>query len=149
VKKDIIGKKPAWMYRQSGVVPFYNQDGILNTIIITSTSNGCWVFPKGVIEKGMTASESALKEAYEEAGLKGTALGKAIGKYEYEKWSGICEVEMYIMEVEEILETWEDKDERKRLICTVTEALGLIENIELRKMLSIAGKEWEKAKTAS
>jgi len=142
--KDIIGKKPGWMYKQSGVIPIYIQDGILKTIIITSTSSGFWVFPKGVIEKGMTAKDSALKEAFEEAGIKGIAFENEIGKYEYEKWSGICEVKMYLMEVTEILEDWEDKEERKRLICSPLEAIELIQNGDLKKILITAENEWNR-----
>jgi 8-oxo-dGTP pyrophosphatase MutT (NUDIX family) len=142
--KDIIGKKPGWMYRQSGIIPIYIQDGIIKTIIITSTSNGFWVFPKGVIEKGMTAKDSALKEAFEEAGIRGLAFEDEIGIYEYEKWSGICEVKMYLMEVKEILDDWEDKETRKRLICNTSEAMKLINNGDLKNILGKAENEWNR-----
>jgi len=119
MEKEIVGAKPEWMYRQSGVVPLIEVGGAPGVVLITSTSTGLWCFPKGVIEPGMTARDSALKEAYEEAGLRGFALEAEIGEYQYQKWSGKCTVKMFVMEVEEILDDWEDKKARKRSICPV------------------------------
>ncbi|MHB8642440.1 MAG: NUDIX hydrolase [Gaiellaceae bacterium] len=51
---------------------------------------GVWGLPKGVIEPGHAAEETALREVAEETGLRGESLGK-LGdvKYAYtESWTG-------------------------------------------------------------
>lgn len=39
--------------------------------LLVNTSSGKWTFPKGRIEPALTASESAAREAWEEAGARG------------------------------------------------------------------------------
>src|SRR6185312_10306438 len=39
--------------------------------LLVNTSSGKWTFPKGRIEPSLTASESAAREAWEEAGARG------------------------------------------------------------------------------
>ena len=53
--------------------------------LITSRNGKRWVIPKGWIEPGQTAGETALQEAWEEAGLAGAIEGEPIGSYLYEK----------------------------------------------------------------
>ncbi len=71
--------------RQAGVVPFRVVDGALLVLLITSRDTGRWVIPKGGIERGFSASEAALREAFEEAGIKGVIDRKPLGTYVYEK----------------------------------------------------------------
>ena len=143
MEKDIIGKKPGWMYRQSGVIPFLIDEGKLKVVLITSTSTGSWVFPKGVVEKNMTEIDSALKEGKEEAGISGIAFPKEVGEYEYEKWSGKCIVKMFAMNVKEISEDWLEMDDRKRAIVEIEKAKEMIENPKLIDLLEKGKKEFD------
>ena len=56
---------------QSTVLPFRRQSERLEICLITSSHGPRWGFPKGVIDPGETAEETGLKEAYEEAGIRG------------------------------------------------------------------------------
>jgi 8-oxo-dGTP pyrophosphatase MutT (NUDIX family) len=64
-------------------------------------------------------SEVAAQEAFEEAGLLGTIVGKRpIGRYHYEKQlsqhhSVLCEVTVFLFLVERQLEDWPEKAERE------------------------------------
>ena len=101
-------------YDQSGVIPFWKKNGQPRILLITSRSGKRWVIPKGLIEPQMSASESAEKEAFEEAGIKGTTYSRPIGRYSYRKWDGICRMTVLLMKVEELLETWPESPIRKR-----------------------------------
>ena len=54
-------------------------------LLVTSRETGRWVLPKGWAEKGLTGSEVAAKEAFEEAGIIGVILDSSIGWYSYLK----------------------------------------------------------------
>ncbi|HBM88509.1 MAG: NUDIX hydrolase [Parvibaculaceae bacterium] len=62
------------MLRQVGAIPFVIRETEPLLLMITSRTHERWIFPKGAIEKGETASEAALREAYEEAGIRGRML---------------------------------------------------------------------------
>ena len=61
----------------------------------------------------------AAREAYEEAGLRGTVAEQPIGSYEYmkrltPKRSVACVVDVFPLHVDEELEEWPEKEERER-----------------------------------
>jgi 8-oxo-dGTP pyrophosphatase MutT (NUDIX family) len=49
----------------------YRAGGAALEFLLVKTSSGKWTFPKGRIEPALTASESAAREAWEEAGARG------------------------------------------------------------------------------
>ena len=98
--------KPDYYYRQSAVIPFRRGRSGFEVLLITNRKRCRWIVPKGVVEPDLSPADSAAKEAYEEAGIKGRVLPDPLGFYEYEKWGGTCRVEVYAMEVEQELETW-------------------------------------------
>ncbi len=62
------------MLRQVGAIPFVIREKKPLVLMITSRTHERWIFPKGSVEKGETHAEAALREAYEEAGIRGRAL---------------------------------------------------------------------------
>ena len=50
---------PDWVYRQSAVLPYRFSGGDLEVLLITSRKGKRWVFPKGIIEPGLTPQRSA------------------------------------------------------------------------------------------
>lgn len=102
--------------------------------MITSRKKKKWIFPKGIIEPGLSAKVSALQEADEEAGLKGVAVGNAICEYSYNKWGGTCKVKVFIMIVSEMMDDWFENF-RKRKIFNIDEAIEKIEIPELKRIL--------------
>ena len=65
------------------------REGRLEFCLITSTGKRRWSFPKGVIDPGETPPRTALKEAAEEAGLRGEICGKAAGHLpSIRNWAG-------------------------------------------------------------
>ena len=86
---------PAWIYRQSAVLPYRRRDGNLEVLLITSRGGRRWVLPKGIVEPGMTAPVSAAKEAREEAGIEGAVSERVLGSYRQDKWGGTCRIEVF------------------------------------------------------
>ncbi len=121
------------IYEQSGAIPIRNHNNQVEVLIITSSSQKKWTFPKGIIEHGLAAEESAQKEAYEEAGVLGS-VSKKIGHYEYDKWNGTCQVEMFIMEDAKELNDWPE-DFRKRKWVPVKSLTDYIKKDELKPII--------------
>src|SRR5690242_7526318 len=95
---------------QSAALPVRNG----RVCLVTSSNGKRWVIPKGLIEPGQTAGETALQEAWEEAGLVGTIEADPIGSFLYEKWCGTCHVLVYLMRVSEVALHWPETDLRQR-----------------------------------
>ena len=137
-----MNNKPAWLYRQSGVIPFLMVDGVLSIVLVTSTRNrSAWGMPKGVIERDMTPQASAEKEAWEEAGVTGRVADRMLLEYQYEKWEGICNVKVYPMEVIEVLDCWDEMRKRSRTVVELDNALELIKPAQ-RPALVRFKEEW-------
>lgn len=100
--------KPDHWYRQSSVIPFRKNSGHLELLVISTRKKKKWIFPKGIIEQGLSPQKSAEKEALEEAGIKGDILPNSFGTYEVEKWGGICMISVYALNVKNTLDKWEE-----------------------------------------
>lgn len=128
--------KPAWWYRQSGVVAYRRntETAELEVLLITSKKRKRWIIPKGIIDPGLSPSESALKEAFEEAGIRGKIDDRAIGEYTREKWGGTCVIQVFLLEVTELCETWPEESVREREWVSVQEAIRRIEEPQLQEL---------------
>src|SRR5215470_3644504 len=88
--------------RQAGALPI--KAG--KVCLITSSNGKRWLIPKGIIEPGQTAGETALQEAWEEAGLVGVLQPQPVGSYLYEKYGGTCHVTVFVMQVTQVAAEW-------------------------------------------
>jgi phosphohistidine phosphatase len=133
--------RPAYYYRQSAVIPYRIQKNQLQVMLIGSSKRNHWVVPKGIHEPGLSAQKSAEKEAYEEAGIRGTVSKSRLGVYEYPKWGASCTVAVYAMNVREELpdSEWEETH-RGRKWLSIDEAAGLIKEPSMQPMIqSLSG----------
>jgi 8-oxo-dGTP pyrophosphatase MutT (NUDIX family) len=123
-------------YEQSAVIPFrYTDTGELRILLITS-NGGKWIVPKGLVEPDLSPEESAAQEAFEEAGVRGWVLPKAVGRYQYQKWGGTCDVTLFLFEVGEELKKWPEMAWRDRRWVEASEALRLVGRKELREVIA-------------
>lgn len=113
--------------QQAGVIPYRRQSGQTNFCLITTSGGGKWTFPKGIVDPGDTVRGAALREALEEAGLHGTLVGRPVGSFQQTKWGTDFTVEMYLMEVSRVDETWDEQDVRRRRWCAPGTALELLQ----------------------
>jgi 8-oxo-dGTP pyrophosphatase MutT (NUDIX family) len=104
-------------------------------MLITSRRRARWIIPKGVIDPGSSPEESALKEAYEEAGIRGEAISGQLGEYEYDKWGGACRVKVYLMRVLNVLDAWPESGARQRLWLSVESASKAVKEQRLKELI--------------
>jgi len=98
----------------------------LEVCLIRKRSSSVWGIPKGSVDSGDTHAETALKEAWEEAGLRGRVVGDPLGTYQYEKWGGILEVTVFLMEVHEQDDVWQEAAIRERRWISLSDAASLL-----------------------
>ena len=117
--------------KQAAVIPM--ADG--RVCMVTSSSGKRWVVPKGMIDPGRSAGESALNEAWEEAGLVGVLAREPAGTYLYEKYGRTHHVLVFVMHVTEESVDWPERDVRKREWVNPPDAADRIEEPGLREIV--------------
>jgi len=123
---------------QATAVPYRRRDGRLEFCVITSSGGTRWGFPKGIVDPGETPAQTALKEAWEEAGIDGVIEGDPLGEYTYHKWGTELEVTGLLMRVERAGEDWPEADLRQRRFCGADEAAALVDRPGVRRLLAAA-----------
>lgn len=130
-------KRPAYYYNQSAIIPYRMHQGRVEIMIVSSSNNRHWLIPKGIVEPGMTAEESACKEAYEEAGVKGV-VEDFVGSYSQKKWGASCTVAVYAMRVTETLaDHLLLEPNRKRRWLPIEQAVEQLQSRGLKKLLKL------------
>ena len=137
--RRLFGKTPCRL--QVAALPWRKAGDGVEVLLITSRDTGRWVLPKGWPEGVEDLSEAAAREAGEEAGLSGTVSRQEAGRYYYAKAlsSGeevACEVLVYPLEVDQVAEKWKEKRERKRKWVSPAEAVRMLNEPELCKLIS-------------
>jgi len=125
---------------QYAALPYRNGAGGLEILLITSRGTGRWIIPKGWPIAGLTSSQSAAREALEEAGVTGRVSSESIGVYRYDKrladdTERDCNVEVFALEVVDELASWPEQHQRRREWIGVEEASARIAEIELRELM--------------
>ena len=111
-------------------------------LLITSRGTGRWIIPKGWPIKGLNGPQSALQEAWEEAGVKTAKIEqKPIGQYEYFKGleSGqqiLIETQVYLARVVDLVSDYPEVDERSRKWVSPKAAAKMVDEPELRDILN-------------
>jgi len=73
--------------RQAGSICYRPSaaNGSIEVLLVGSLRNGRWGLPKGHLNPGETTRDAALREAFEEAGIRGTAKDDVFGQFLYYK----------------------------------------------------------------
>ncbi len=113
-KSDVRAQFAALCYR------WFKKKKQARILLVSSRRSGRWVLPKGWPIAGRTPAQSALREAYEEAGVKGTPLDQCMGHYAYTKQMNgkapvPCIVAVYPVKVEQLLPDYPEFGERERI----------------------------------
>lgn len=110
-------------------------------LLITSRDTGRWIVPKGWPIEGKDGPQSALQEAWEEAGVKKANVKDApIGSYDYAKGmkdgsSVPIEAKVYLAQVVNLKKAYPEAEERERAWFTPEKAAELVEEPDLKDIL--------------
>jgi 8-oxo-dGTP pyrophosphatase MutT (NUDIX family) len=113
--------------QQAAAVPFRRSGASASLCLITAATSQHWGIPKGTIERGSSAEETALQEAWEEAGLRGRIVGGSLGTYQYQKGGVLLTVAVYLMEVDTAEDHWDEQDIRRRRWVPTADAARILE----------------------
>ena len=130
--------------KQIGAIPVRRaSDGGLEVLLVTSRETRRWIIPKGWPIDHLSDAEAAAVEAWEEAGVQGTACARAIGSFCYDKRRPKeivpIVVDVYRLDVTTIADDWPEAAQRRRAWYRPRDAASLVQEPELQVL--IAGLE--------
>jgi len=127
--------KPQYYYRQSAVIPYIKENHDTKVLLVTTQKKKKGTLPKGIIEPGLSAHESAAREAYEEAGVRGLVEESVFDRFQYDKWGGTCDVQVFLMEISEVLNQWPEQNQRRRELVDACQAHLMIGRESMKPVL--------------
>lgn len=109
-------------------------------LLVTSRGSGRWIVPKGWPNHEMTPADSALREAWEEAGVRGQAIDRCLGLYSYAKTEEggralPCLAMLYPIFVRDLADDYPEAGERQRSWKRPKKAARLVEEPELAHLI--------------
>ena len=112
----------------------------LRILLITSRDTGRWVIPKGWPMRNRSDAEAAAREAFEEAGLRGTVSQHSIGVYTYRKAVPKgrrvqIAVRVFPMEVHEMLKKYPETGQRRAKWFDPAQAARGVAEPELKQLI--------------
>jgi 8-oxo-dGTP pyrophosphatase MutT (NUDIX family) len=148
-----VKRAPTGREQYGAILIRRNDDGTVGVLLITSRETHRWVIPKGWPMRKRKPSEVAVIEAYEEAGVRGHIIGRRrLGHYHYRKMlpSGAeanLKVLVYPMAVDEQLDDWPERPERRTRWFSPPEAAALVAESGLARMIKRVPRVLARAKS--
>ena len=132
----MLGRRPPAL--QVGALCLQAETG--SVLLVTSRGTGRWIIPKGWPMDGRSVGGAALREAWEEAGVRGEVEETAFGRYSYDKkltkgLSVPVEVQVHLVRVEGLDKNFPERKQRQRRWFTPAEAAGLVDEAGLAHLL--------------
>lgn len=126
---------------QHGAICWRLHRDAVQVLLISSRDTGRWIIPKGWPINGLPPHETALREAWEEAGVKGEVHPLCLGLFPYEKVLAPdraipCIVSVYAVQVVRLRDRFPERKQRNRKWYTPLKAAAKVEEPALRDILS-------------
>jgi 8-oxo-dGTP pyrophosphatase MutT (NUDIX family) len=115
-------------------------------LLVTSIRKKNWIIPKGFIEYHLSPFQSAKKEAFEEAGVRGSNATKILGSYTIRKNGSELLTKIYSMKVTRVFNDYPEKNLRKRKWLPVSEAAKKVSIPEIARMIRKLGRRPKRSK---
>ncbi|XVF00224.1 hypothetical protein REPUB_Repub03eG0266600 [Reevesia pubescens] len=136
-------------YRSSDAADDENCEKVVEVLMINSTSGPGLLFPKGGWENDETVEEAAVREAIEEAGVRGDLMD-FIGYYHFKSKThqdefnseGLCKAAMFALFVKEELDLWPEQGTRTRSWLTIPEAVQSCRHAWMKEALEDGFYKW-------
>ena len=128
--------------RQVAALPWRKTRHGIEFLLITSRETKRWVIPKGWPMPHLIDSNAAKREAFEEAGIVGRVRRVPFGQFTYNKKHkdqsiSALVVDVYALQVLQLLPTWPERGERKRRWTKQVDAFDLVLEPQLKSLLEI------------
>jgi len=125
---------------QYAALPWRLRGETVQILLVTSRCTRRWIIPKGWPMDGIKPTDTAAREALEEAGVTGQVDKQPVGRYRYMKLlrDGVelpCRVEVFALKVTEESPDWDEMDARERRWCSVAEAAAAVLEPQLRMVI--------------
>jgi 8-oxo-dGTP pyrophosphatase MutT (NUDIX family) len=127
---------------QAGAIVINDRSGKRKLLVVTNKGGRRWLFPKGSVKKKENPEEAALREAAEEAGVKGEVLAY-IGATEDIVDGDEVRVDYFLVRCDRMAKQDDDREIRW---CTPQKCLDLLSDPALKKLLDRALPEIMKFK---
>lgn len=103
---------------QFGALCYRVRNGKVQVLLVTGRRSGNWIVPKGWPVNRATPSESARREAWEEAGVEGHVSGDCLGIYSHYPSTRRSKlptiVAVFPVEVRRLKDDFPERNQRKR-----------------------------------
>ena len=125
----------ARVQQQAAVIPYRIRKERVEIALVTRSGGKGWIVPKGSVDDGERPRDAAIREAEEEAGLRGVVPRKPVGRYLHVKANSLRQVDVYVMRVTNVLEHWIEDGWRRRRWMRVHDAAACVRS-ELQQFVS-------------
>lgn len=128
--------------RQVAALPWrLGAEGGLEFLLVTSRTSKHWLLPKGWPIPGKSGVESALQEAFEEAGIHARGQDSPIGRYAFIKvlhdlTELPCTMAVYAVGNIEEVDEWPEKGQRERMWFAQADAVAIAFDFNLSLFLA-------------
>lgn len=137
-------------YRSSEGTDVDTPENNVEVLMINSTSGPGLLFPKGGWENDETVEEAAVREALEEAGVRGELM-HYLGDYHFKSKTlqdefspeGFCKAAMFTLLVTEELDCWPEQCRRQRSWLTIPEASSCCRHSWMQEALENGFAKWQ------
>ena len=103
--------------QQAAVIPYRIRNDRVEVALVTTSSGKGWIVPKGSVDARERPRDAAIREADEEAGLRGVVTRAPLGRYRQVSGKARCRVDVFVMRVTRVRGHWrEDKRRRRRWV---------------------------------
>ncbi len=133
------GRQKRDLRTQFGALCYRIRQDKVQILLVTSRTRGRWIAPKGWPVPGATPAETALQEAWEEAGVEGKIKGDCLGIYTYTKQREDgdlpCVVALFPVKVKRLHADYPESHQRKRKWFSRKKAAAAVDNPELAQLI--------------
>ena len=116
----------ARVHHQAAVIPYRIRRARVEVALVTTSKGKGWIVPKGSLDEGEGPRDAAIREAEEEAGLRGVVPRKPLGRYRHVKRKSRRLVDVYLMRVTSVRQQWLEDDVRRRRWMRIADAAACL-----------------------
>lgn len=137
------GKDKRELRAQFGALCYRFHKDKLQILLVTSRTRGRWIIPKGWPMHKATPADTALREAYEEAGVEGKVSGNCLGIYSYTKPDSAADagyprvVAVFPVRVKRLVGDFPEAGQRRRKWFSRKKAAAAVDNSELAQLIAL------------